>query len=375
MKVRILAAILVVVMVVGTLAGIKVMQIKKMIAAGKNFKVPPESVSTVVARQERWQDTLTAIASVTAAQGVTITPDIPGTVTEIAFESGTVVKAGDLLVRLDTSTEQAQLAAVLAQVELSRVNLGRAASLRKESMVSQSELDTADATLKQTQANAEAIKATIEKKTIRAPFAGRLGIRQVNLGQYLETGKPIVSLQSLSPIYAGFTLPQQEIAKLKTGLIVNLETDAYPGKKFEGTLTALDPDLDPQTRSVGVQATFENAEKLLRPGMFARVEVVLPGDRPVLVIPTTAILSAPFGESVYVVRQETGTNGSSRLVVEQQFIRTGRERGDFIAVESGLQPGEKVVKAGLFKLRNKMAVEENNELAPKASAAPRPSDT
>jgi membrane fusion protein (multidrug efflux system) len=243
-------------------------------------------------------------------------------------------------------------------------------------MVPQSELDTAEATLKQTQGMADATRATIEKKTIRAPFAGRLGIRLVNLGQYLDTGKPIVSLQSLAPIYVDFSLPQQELARLKTGMPVRVTTDAYPDRQFDGKLTAINPDLDSQTRSVGLQATFENADQLLRPGMFARVEVLLPNEQSVVAIPATSILSAPYGDSVYVIEPAPDKgNGKPGLVVRQKFIRTGRTRGDFVSVESGLKAGERIVSAGIFKLRNGMSVIENNELAPKNALAPNPSDS
>jgi membrane fusion protein (multidrug efflux system) len=373
---KISLAVLLVLLVVGALAGVKTLQIRKLMASGKNFAPPPESVSTVVAREEKWQGTLTAIGSVTAVQGVTVTPEIAGIIHEIAFESGAVVSKGDLLVRLDTSAEEAQLRALEAQEELARLNLARERSLRSQNMVSQSELDTAEAILKQTQGTADATRATIQKKTIRAPFAGRLGIRLVNLGQYLDTGKPIVSLQSLTPVYAEFSLPQQELARLKTGMRVHVTTDAYPGRKFEGTLTAINPDLDAQTRSVGLQATFENPEQLLRPGMFARVEVLLPEEQTVLAVPATSVLSAPYGDSVYVVESKPGKdNGKPALVVRQQFIRTGSARGDFVNVESGLKPGERIVSAGIFKLRNGMSVIENNDLSPKNELAPRPSDS
>ena len=243
-------------------------------------------------------------------------------------------------------------------------------------MVPQSELETAEATLKQTQGMADATRAIIQKKTILAPFAGRLGIRLVNLGQYLDAGKPIVSLQSLTPIYADFSLPQQELARLQTGMRVRVTTDTYPGRQFEGTLSAINPDLDAQTRSVGLQATFGNAEQLLRPGMFARVEVLLPEEQPVLVIPATAVLSAPYGDSVYVIESKMGKDsGKPELAVRQQFIRTGRAQGDFVSVESGLKPGERIVSAGIFKLRNGMSVIENNELSPKNDLAPHPSDS
>ena len=362
-------------LVIGALAGVKILQIRKLMAGSKSFASPPESVSTVLGREEKWQGTLTAIGSVTAVQGVMVTPEIPGIVREIAFESGAVVSTSNLLVRLDTSAEEAQLRALEAQEELARLNLARERALRTQNMVSQSDLDTAEATLKQTQGNADNIRATIEKKTIRAPFAGRLGIRLVNLGQYLDTAKPIVSLQSLTPVYAEFSLPQQELARLKTGMRVHVTTDAYPGRTFEGKLTAINPDLDAQTRSVGLQATFENPEQLLRPGMFVRVEVLLPEEQTVLAAPATSVLSAPYGDSVYVVESQPGKDGGKPgLKVRQQFIRTGSARGDFVSVESGLKPGERIVSAGIFKLRNGMSVIENNDLAPKNDLAPNPPD-
>ena len=373
---KISLAVFVVLLVLGGLAGVKALQIKKLMDSGKSYAEPPESVSSVVVREEKWQDTLTAIGSVMAVQGVTVSPEIPGIIREISFESGAVVSQGDLLVRLDTSLEEAQLRALKAQEELARLNLTRERTLRDQNMVSQAELDAAEATLKQTQGNADAIRATIEKKTIRAPFAGRLGIRLVNLGQYIDTGKPIVSLQSLTPIYADFSLPQQELARLKTGMRVRVTTDTYPDRQFEGTLTAINPDLDQSTRSVGLQATFTNSDQLLRPGMFARVEVLLPEEQPVVVIPATSVLSAPYGDSVYVIESKPGKdNAKSGLAVRQQFIRTGRTRGDFVSVGSGLKVGERIVSAGIFKLRNGMAVTENNSLSPKNEAAPRPSDS
>jgi membrane fusion protein (multidrug efflux system) len=373
---KVLIAVFVVLVVGGTLAGVKTLQIRTLMAAGKSYASPPESVSSVLAREEKWQGTITAIGSVTAVQGVTVTPELAGIIHEIAFESGAVVAKDALLVRLDTSTEEAQLHALEAQEELARLTLARERSLRSQNMVPQSELETAEATLKQTQGMADATRAIIQKKTIRAPFAGRLGIRLVNLGQYLDTGKPIVSLQSLTPIYADFSLPQQELARLQTGMRVRLTTDAYPGRQFDGTLTAINPDLDPQTRSVGLQATFENADQLLRPGMFARVEVLLPEERAVLVVPATSVLSAPYGDSVYVIESKPGKDsGKPELVVRQQFIRTGSARGDFVSVETGLKPGERIVSAGIFKLRNGMSVIENNELSPKNELAPRPSDS
>jgi membrane fusion protein (multidrug efflux system) len=376
MKRKILTAVAVVLAVVLGLTGIKVWQIRTLIAAGSSFAPPPETISAAVTHEEEWQDTLTAIGSINAVQGVTVSPEIAGKVSEIAFESGAVVAKGDLLVRLDTSLEEAQLRAIEAQVELARLNSERTRQLRTNNTVSQAELDATEATLKQEQGNADTIHATIEKKTIRAPFAGQLGIRLVNLGELLEAGKPIVSLQALLPVFADFSLPQQELARLKTGLAVRVTSDTYPNQHFDGTLTAINPDLDATTRSVRLQATFANAEQLLRPGMFVRVEVIFPEEQTVLAVPATAILSAPYGDSVYVIESHPAKNGGKpEAVVSQKFVRTGRSRGDFISILSGLKAGDRVVSAGVFKLRNGMSVQENNNLVPKAVEKPSPSDS
>ena len=375
MKRAIAVAVLIVLGVAGALAAVKTGQIQTLIKAGQAFVQPPETVSAVVVREEKWQGLLTAIASITAVQGVTVTAELPGTVREIAFESGATVAKGDLLVKLDTTTEEAQLRALQAQAELAKITLARARKLRSENTVSESELDTADAALKQSQANADAVRAAIDKKTVRAPFAGRLGLRQVNLGQYLEAGKPVVSLQSLAPVYAVFSLPQQELARVKTGMVVRLATDAYAGRAFEGTLTAVNPELDPGTRMVGLQATFQNAGQELRPGMYARAELLLPESKPVLVIPATAVLSAPFGDSVFVIEAQAATNGPAGLAVRQQFIRSGEARGDLLSVESGLKAGERVVNGGVFKLRNGVSVVESSAAVPKSQGAPTPADS
>jgi len=370
---KVIIGIVVVLLVLAGLVGIKMQQGKALAAAGKNFVPPPETISSAVVMEEKWQETLSAIGSVVAVQGVTVTPEIPGTVREITFESGAVVGKGDLLVRLDTSSEEAQLRSLEAQVQWAKVSLDRQSALRTNQLISQSDLDSADAAWKQAVANADATRATIEKKTIRAPFAGRLGIRQINLGQYLDAGKPIVSLQALSPVYADFSLPQQELGQLKPGMRVRLTTDTYAGREFEGTLLAINPELDSSTRSVSLRATFENADQALRPGMYAKLEVLLPQQRPVLVIPATSVLSQPYGDSVYVIEPKAGQNGGKDgLTVRQQFVRTGRARGDLITIESGLKPGERVVSAGVFKLRNGMSVVENNELVPKSEKAPHP---
>ena len=363
---KLFIGVLIVLVVLGGLAAVKTLQIKTMIAAGASFAPPPETVASAVAQAEKWPETIPAVGSVNAAQGVTVAPEIAGTVSEITFESGTTVKQGDLLVELDTTTEAAQLRAAEAQVDWAKVSAERLRKLSADKTVSQSELDQAEASLKQATANADNIRAIIDKKTIRAPFAGRLGIRLVNLGERLDAGKGIVSLQSLSPLFVDFSLPQQELARLQTGLKVSAVFDTYPDQVFEGELTVISPDLDAVTRSVRLRAKFKNADERLRAGMFVRVSVVLPEAKPVLAIPATAILSAPFGDAVFVI------TGSTNLVVQQKFIRTGRMHGDFISVESGLKAGDRVVSDGIFKLRNGMSVEENNETTPKASQNPNP---
>jgi membrane fusion protein (multidrug efflux system) len=374
MKLKVTLAIVVVLAALGGLGAVKALQIGTLIKAGQSFRPPPETISSAVARTEKWQATVGAVGSITTSQGVNVVAEMPGSVTEIAFESGALVEKGALLVRLDTSSEEAQLRALEAQTDLARINAERARKLRVENTVSQSELDTAEANLKQAQANADNVRATIAKKTIRAPFAGRLGIRQVNLGEYVEAGKTtIVSLQALETVYAEFSLPQQELARLTPGLKVQLTADTYPGKQFEGTLTSLNPDLDATTRAIRLQATFENKEHLLRPGMFVRAEVLLPQEQDVLIIPTPSVLSAPYGDSVYVITPST--NAAGGLVARQQFIRTGRMRGDYVSVEAGLKEGDKVASSGLFKLRNGSSVVENNELAPKTEQAPKPGNS
>lgn len=371
MKRKIFLGVLIALVVFIVLAGVKTLQIRALLGAAKSFVQPPETIATGVAQPENWQDTLSAVGSINAQQGVTVSPEIAGTISEIDFESGATVKQGDLLIKLDTSSEEAQLRAAQAETELARLTAERTQKLHADHTVSQSELDQAEATLKQDQANADAIQATIDKKTIRAPFAGKLGIRLVNLGEQLDVGKGIVSLQALDTVFGDFSLPQQDLALLKTGLPVRVTSDSYAGKTFEGELAAINPDLDTTTRSVRLRARFDNAGQLLRPGMFVRVEVELPNQQPVLVVPSSAILSAPFGDSVFLIESQA-TNGVTNLVAQQKFIRTGRARGDFVSVESGLQAGDRVATAGLFKLRNGVNVSVNNDETPKPSLSPNP---
>jgi membrane fusion protein (multidrug efflux system) len=374
MKRKIFIAVGIVAAIFVVLAGIKAWQIHAMIAFNNAFVPPPETISSAVAHEDKWQDTLTAVGSVDPQNGVTLASEVAGTVEEITVADGSVVAKGDLLVKLDTSSEEAQLRSAEAMTEMSRLNAERTRTLRAGNTVSQSELDQAEATFKQNAANADVIRSAIEKKTIRAPFAGRLGIWQVNVGASLDARRPLVSLQSLTPVYVDFSLPQQDLSQLKTGLAVQVTSDTYSGQKFDGVLTAINPDLDAATRSVPLRATFENMNQLLRPGMFVRAEVELPDVKPVLAIPSTAILSAPYGDSVFLIEPQV-VGGVTNLVVQQKFIRTGRSHGDFISVESGLNPGDRVATAGIFKLHNGVSVQENNEDTPKPSMSPKPPES
>ena len=279
--------------------------------------------------------------------------ELPGTVEQVKFENGSSVQKGDVLVQLDVSSEQAQLRSAEADAELARVAAERARNLRKGDVISQSELDTAEATLKQKVAQVDNMQAMIAKRTVRAPFSGEAGIRQVNPGQMVPAGQQIVSLQSLDPVYVNFALPQQRLAELKQGLAVRVTSDAIPGRDFKGKLTAINSQVDEVTRNVQVQATLENKEHLLKPGMFVNSSVILPREEKTIVIPATAISYAPFGDSVFVIEkkhdEKTKQDG---LVLRQQFIRTGETRGDFVAITKGLKAGEQVASTGVFKLRN-----------------------
>jgi membrane fusion protein (multidrug efflux system) len=364
--------------VVGALVGVKAMQFKTMSAQAENAGPPPEVVAVNDVKEVTWRPRLDAVGSVIAVQGVTLTAEVPGTVRRIAFESGALVKQGDVLVELDGVTERAQLAAASASGALAETNLKSGKTLVKQGAMADTQFASLEAQSKQASAENTRLRSIIAKKVIRAPFSGRTGLRQINLGQFVGSGDTLVSLQSLDPVYVDFSLPQQRLADLQVGLDVMVTTDAYPNSDFVGKLSAIQPDLDPITRSIRLRATFENPQSELRPGMFVRAQVVLPRDEKLLVVPSTAIMYAPYGDSVYVVEQDKSDkakSGKPGLVAQQKFVRLGTTRGDFVAITKGLKPGEKVVVTGAFKLRNGSAVTINNELLPAASELPKPNDT
>jgi membrane fusion protein (multidrug efflux system) len=347
-----------------------------MIAQGSQSVLPPETVTTTVAQKDSWESRLTAIGSLVAVQGVTVTAELTGKVVRIAFEPGTKVNAGDLLVQQDTSSEEAQLRAAEAAVELAKRNLERLKKLLDRRTIARSQYDDAEAKYKEGVAQADAIRAAIAKKNIRAPFAGRLGIRLVNLGQILNEGEPIVSLQSINPIFVNFSLPQQQLARVQPGLTVRVRSDALPDRVIEGKITAINPEVDAVTRNIRIQATVANRQERLRPGMFVNVAVVLPVSEDVLAVPATAVLYAPYSDSVFVVeKKQSENNKQPGLIVRQQIVQLGERRGDFVAVVSGLEAGETIVSTGAFKLRNGQAVVVDNTLAPEFKLAPAPSDS
>ncbi len=373
---KIIITVVLLVVLLGALASWKLSQFRAMAQAGRSAAPPPEAVTTMEVRQEKWPQGLTAVGSLAAYQGTIVTTEASGIVTEIAFEAGSRVQAGDVLIRFDVSVLEPQLQAAQARAELARLNAARARDLFAQHTTAQAELDATEAQLKQAEAEVNAIKAAIAQKVIRAPFAGRLGIRQVNLGQFIDRGNPVVSLQALDPIFVNFALPQQRLAQVAAGMTIQAVCDAIPNEIVEGKVTAINPDVDTATRNVRVQATLPNPGERLHPGMFANVTVVLPGLEDVLAIPAAAVLSAPYGDSVFLVEERKDEHtGAPVKVVRQQFVRLGRSRGDFVTVISGLKAHDVVVTTGAFKLRNGMSVSVDNKLSPEFSLTPKPVDS
>lgn len=362
----------VVIAFIAIIGGFKYSQIKA--AMGQSWSPPPEAVTTVIAQQAMWTGSLNAIGTVAAVNGVMISADLPGIVQEIHFDSGRAVSQGHVLVRLDARQERAQLAAAEAQRELARLALERNRGLASSGVVSQANFDQAQAEFKSADARAGEIRATIERKTIRAPFAGVLGIRQINVGQYLAGGAAIVSLQALRPAYVNFSVPQQEIGRIKVGATIDVTADGLPQPE-SGRIAAFDSVVDEATRNVRVQAIFENRSGRLRPGMYVEVKLASGAPSSVIVIPASAVSYAPFGDSVFVVEQMKGPDGKSYLGVRQQFVKLAGARGDQVGVTSGLAPGDQVVTSGVFKLRPGAAVTVNNKVLPGNNPAPRPENS
>jgi membrane fusion protein (multidrug efflux system) len=361
--------------IVAALGFVKFKQVQTAIAQGAAFQPPPEAVTTIVASQEAWPSTLTAIGTVAAVRGVTVSADLPGVVDRISFESGQAVRDGDLLAALDTRQERAQLAAAEAQRDLARINFERMQGLLNEHVVSRAEFDRATADQRQAEARVGEIRAAIDRKTIKAPFSGILGLRHVNLGQYLSGGDALVTLQSLDPIYVNFGVPQQAMAHVRRGRAVRIAADDLGGVELTGSITAIDSVVDEATRNVQAQATLSNARGTLRPGMFVQTSVVVGATSAVVTLPTSAISYAPYGDSVFVVTELKDPSGKSYRGVRQQFVKLGGSRGDQIAVTSGVKAGDEVVTSGVFKLRNGAAVLVNNKVRPGNNPSPKPENS
>lgn len=356
------------------LADLKASQIRKMTSTP--FPMPMTTVSSVPVKEDDWAPVLPAVGSISAVQGAIVSTELGGVVSKVEFQNGGVAKKGDVLIELDTSSEDAQLHTAEADLELARANRDRARDLANRKVVSKSELDAAEGAFGQKQGTVDNMRSMIGKKEVHAPFDGQLGIRQVNVGQMINAGQQVVAVTSLDPVYVDFALPQQELAKLNPGLEVVVHSDVVPGREFKGTLTAINSMVDAVTRNVSLQATLENKDHVLRPGMFSKVEVILPQKHKTLVIPGSAVSYAPYGDSVYVIeKKKDPKTGKDSQTIRQQVVRVGEARGDFVAITEGLKAGDLIVSTGVFKLRPGMTVTINNDLAPKPQLNPTPADS
>jgi membrane fusion protein, multidrug efflux system len=381
---RFLTAAGICLVVVGVLAGIKFAQISSLIRAGHAAEAagpPPEAVATDVARGGTWDSAFDTVGNVAAARGVTISNESPGVVRAIRFESGAKVRAGQVLVELDASVERAQLASLKARLQLAGSNAQRTRNLVQSGAYTKAQLENDDAQLKTVAADVSALQAEIERKVVRAPFAGKLGIRSINLGQYLNPGTPITMLESAEEVFVDFTIPQQELARIPVGSTTRITLPGtQPPRILEGKIAALDPTVDPTTRAVKLRTSVKDDKDELRPGMFVNVSVLLPEKVNVISIPSTAILKAPYGDSVYVVENRKddkgqpvkGPDGKPAKLARQQFVKLGQSRGDFVAVTDGVKPGQEVVTQGAFKLRNGAPIMVNNQIKLKPSLTPNP---
>jgi len=382
-RVRYLLPILALFALIAVLVAIKFTQISSLMNMGKEMAKagpPPETVGTAVAQTQVWEGTLSAVGSITAAKGVVLSNDAAGMVSHIYFESGAVVRQGQTLVDLDTSVERAQLASSRAKMELAALTVDRSRALVKSNTISQQQADTDESQLKTTTTDANALAAEIDRKIVRAPFSGRLGIREINIGQYLNSGTRITVLEAIDTVYVDFTLPQQRLADIKIGMPVRVTIEGVQAAPRDGTIAAVDPAVDSTTRTIRVRAAVPNKEETLRPGMFANVSVVLPEQGSLVTVPATSLVHASYGDSVFVVEDKkdvaggaaTPAAGPAPKVARQQFVRVGASRGDFVSIIDGVQVGQDIVSAGAFKLRNGSAVTVNNEVNVDPQLSPHP---
>jgi membrane fusion protein (multidrug efflux system) len=404
---RYVVTILGILVVVAALAATKGAQIGQLIGFGKKMQEngpPPEVVSSARADEAAWEGNIAAVGSVASDKGVAVSNDAPGIVTRIAFESGAVVKQGQVLVELDTSVERAQLASAISRRELAITTRDRTKMLAEKGAISPAQLDNDDSQMKTSKTDVEAIQAQIAKKTIRAPFSGRLGIRNVNLGQYLNPGTAVTVLETIDAVHVDFTVPQQRLAELTTGMPVRITLEGggadgrgaqsaerpesslggvggrSPLTVIDGKIGAIDPAIDSATRTIKVRADVANVAERLRPGMFVNVGVVLPQTNALVTAPLTSIIRSPYGDSVFVIEPKpadapglrTTQDGKEIKVARQQFVKLGTARGDFVSITDGVKKGDELVATGAFKLRNGSPVVVDNSKPLSPSASPKP---
>jgi membrane fusion protein, multidrug efflux system len=350
-------------------------QIQTAMAMNASFRPPAVTVTSATASLETWQESINSVGQFSSYQGVHVSAEEEGKIILLPVESGTLVQTGDLLAQQDVAVEEAQIKSSVARAELAVASLNRLQKMSGTGAVAQKELDDADAELKTATAEAEALKATIERKTIRAPFTGRVGIRQAQLGQYLSKGDPLILLQALNPIYLDFSVPQQSIALISTGQSVQVRVDAFKDQVFDAKITAISPEINLTTRTIQIQATMENKDETLRPGMFATVSTLLKKEEKHITLPSTAINHAPYGNSVFIIGNLKDPQGKEYLGVRQEFVQTGPTRGDQVAILKGVKEGEEVVTSGLFKLQPNAEVKVDNTIMPANQSNPNPADT
>jgi membrane fusion protein, multidrug efflux system len=376
MKKRMVIMLVAVGVLLGGLVGFNLFKGYMMQKYMSSAPIPPATVSAMTAEHQSWQPQLSAVGTLRAVRGVDVTTEVAGLVRSIEFKSGDEVKTGQVLAQLNADSDLAQLRSLEAAADLAATVYERDKAQLAAEVVSKAQVDTDAADLKSKRAQVAQQAALVEKKTIRAPFAGKLGISTVNPGQYLNAGDKLVTLQSIDPIYADFMLPQQQLPRAGIGQKVTLSIDAYDGMSFEGKVSAINPKVDASTRNVQIEATISNNRRLLLPGMFATVKVNAGEEQRYLTLPQTAITYNPYGSTVFVIKPsgKKDQKGNPFLTVEQVFVTTGPTRGDQIAILKGVEPGDQVVTSGQVKLKNGMPVVINNSVQPANSPNPTPQE-
>ena len=374
MKKRMLIMLLIVTLVFGAIFGFQVFKnhmIHKFLAA---HGAPPQTVATMTASYSTWRPEITAVGNIVAASGVNLAPEVSGLVSHIYFHSGGRAQAGQPLLALDAAPDLGRLRALRASANLARSIAARDLKEYRIGAISKAVVDTDRATLESAEAQVAEQQAIVNEKLLRAPFTGQLGIRMVSLGQYIPPGTPIVALQALDPLYVDFYVPQQLLVQLAPGNAVTVISDALPGRRWDGHITALNPVVDTATRNALVRARLPNPQNQLRPGMFAVVHIQHGPTQAWLTLPQTAVVYNPYGNTVFIVQRRVGPHGKATLVAEQRFVRTGLTRGDQVAILSGIRAGDQVITAGQIKLHNGTPVLINNTIEPANDPAPRPAD-